>query len=353
VLFVSSNGVGLGHLTRLLSIARRMPGDHEPVFLTLSQALPIVRQCGYHAEYLPFHAAAGCDPNHWNPWFAEQLGQVLDYHRAETVVFDGGMPYQGLIDALARRPRTRMVWVRRGMWKETQNNEASIRRQHFFDLIVEPTDIAEAADLGATAAYRAFARKVAPIRFLDDDELLPRAEAAARLGLDPTRPACLIQLGSGSNRDIVSMIDTVLDRLGRVPGMQPVIAEWLISPNQLDLWPGVPRLRGFPLSLYFRGFDFTVSAAGYNSFNEIISFGLPAVFMANDHAMMDDQAGRARFAQDNDAAFHLPEHRPDAIGPMIEALMDPRIRERIVINCERIALGNGAADAAALIAALG
>ncbi|MFN3614857.1 MAG: glycosyltransferase [Rubrimonas sp.] len=352
MLFVTSNGVGLGHLTRLLAIARRMPGDVEPAFMTMSQGLPIVRQCGYPVEYMPFHVYAGCDPDHWNPWFAEQLGQVIDFHRAETVVFDAGNPYQGLLDAMAVRPDVKMVWVRRGMWRETQNNEIAIRRQRFFDLIVEPTDIAEAVDKGATACHRAFATKVDPIRFLDDHEILSKEDACARIGIDPGRPSCLIQLGSGSNRDIVTMIDTVLEKVGAVPGMQPVIAEWLIAPNSLDLWPGVPRLRGFPLSRYFNAFDFTVSAAGYNSFNEIISFGLPAVFMANDHATMDDQGGRARFAQDNDAAFHLPDDRPDAIGPLVEQLLDPTVRTIMTASCRRIALGNGAQAAANAIAAL-
>jgi hypothetical protein len=311
-----------------------------------------VRQAGYPVEYLPYHVYANCDVGPWNDWLAEQLSQLLDFHDARALVFDGGHPYGGLIEAMARRRHTRFVWVRRGMWRGTQNNAHAIRRQRFFDLIIEPSDIAEANDNGTTAYHRALAAKVAPIRLLDEHELLAKPEACRRLGLDPEQPSCLIQLGSGSNRDIVSMIDTVLECVDRVPGMQPVLAEWLISPNPLDFWPGVKRLRGFPLARYFKAFDFTVSAAGYNSFNEIVSFGLPAVFMANDHATMDDQSGRARFAQEQDAAFHLPEHRPDAIGPMIDAILDPAIRTVMQVNCARISGGNGAADAAAAIAGL-
>ena len=35
VLFISSNGVGLGHLTRLMAVARRLKHAH-PIFLTMS-----------------------------------------------------------------------------------------------------------------------------------------------------------------------------------------------------------------------------------------------------------------------------------------------------------------------------
>lgn len=351
VLFMSSNGVGLGHLTRLLAIARRLPAPIEPVFLTMSQGLGIVEQLGYPVEYLPFHGSAQCDANHWNVWLTEQLEQILDFHRPRALVFDGGNPYQGMLDALSPRLDTDFIWVRRGMWRDTQNNAAAIRRQRFFDLVIEPAEIAEAVDYGATAYHRTVALKVPPIRLLDDEELLDRTAACAALGLDPDRPACLIQLGAGSNRDIVAMTDTILAELQRHGGVQPVIAEWLIASNALDIWPGVPRLRGFPLSRYFRAFDFTISAAGYNSFNEIMSFGLPAIFIANEHASMDDQAGRARFAQDNDAAFYLPESQAHAIGPLIEALSQARLRDLMQANSQRLSMDNGATTAAARIAA--
>ncbi len=352
VLFVSSNGVGLGHLTRLLSIARRMPGDIEPVFATMSQAMPIVEQAGYPVEYMPFHVYANCDVNTWNEWFPEHLSQIIDFHNARAVVFDGGNPYGGLLNAVAPRKDTKLVWVRRGMWRENQNNAEAIRRQRFFDLVIEPTDIAESKDNGATAYNRSVTVKVPPIRLLDLEEVPGREEAAMRLGLDPHKPAVLIQLGSGSNRDIVTMIDTVVQTLSKYPDIQPMIAEWMIAHQSLNFWPEIRRLRGFPISRFFNAFDVTISAAGYNSFNEIISFGLPAIFMANEHAMMDDQAGRARFAEEQGAGFYLPDSRVDEIGNYLEPLLHPSAQNLIRTNCMRISQENGAALAAQAIAEL-
>jgi UDP:flavonoid glycosyltransferase YjiC (YdhE family) len=350
ILFLSSNGVGLGHLTRLLAVARRMPEAVLPVFATMSQAMPIVGQAGYPVEYLPFHHG-NVDVADWNDWFALHLGQIIDFHEAAAIVFDGSNPYSGLIKAAARA-RLPLVWIRRGMWKETQSNDEQIRRQRFFDLVIEPADIADAVDRGATAALRDATLRVPPIRLLDAEELPGRQEAAAALGLDPGRPAVLIQLGAGTNRDIVSLIDAVLGALAQRPEVQPVVAEWLIAPAQLDFWPGVRRLRGFPMSRYYNAFDFTVSAAGYNSFNEIISFGVPAIFIANEHPTMDDQAGRATFAEANGAGFHLPETRAEEIAPMVEALLDERARLLIRANCARLAQDNGAGAAAAAITRL-
>ncbi|MFB2607263.1 glycosyltransferase, partial [Rhizobium phaseoli] len=42
VLFVATNGIGLGHITRLMAIAERMSPDMEPVFLTMSAGSSII-----------------------------------------------------------------------------------------------------------------------------------------------------------------------------------------------------------------------------------------------------------------------------------------------------------------------
>ena len=63
---MTSNGVGIGHLTRMLAVARRCPQPLEPVFLTLSQAIRIVREQGFLVEYLPYHGLLDCDIQHWN-----------------------------------------------------------------------------------------------------------------------------------------------------------------------------------------------------------------------------------------------------------------------------------------------
>lgn len=352
VLFMSSNGVGLGHLTRLLAIARRMPRNIQPVFATLSQSLSVVEQAGYPVEYLPFHVYANCDPDDWNGWFAHHFAAILDFYGPKAVVFDGGMPYGGLLKAVASRRDIGLVWVRRGMWLETQDNKQAIARQRHFDLIIEPSDIAEAIDRGATVGNRAAVLKVPPISLLDSEELLDRADAAARLGLDPERPAVLIQLGSGWNRDLASMVDIILGALAERPAVQPVLAEWLMSGTPLTFWPGVRRLRGFPITKYYSAFDFTISAAGYNSFNEILSFGLPAIFIANEHSMLDDQNGRAAYAEEHGAALRLPATQLPAIGPLMDALLDERLRWLAKANSGRLAQGNGAAEAAEAIARL-
>ena len=60
-LFLSPNGIGMGHLTRLLAVARRLGPELEPVFLSMSQAVGVVEGMGYRRRVLSLSPAFGRD----------------------------------------------------------------------------------------------------------------------------------------------------------------------------------------------------------------------------------------------------------------------------------------------------
>ena len=348
VLFLPSNGVGVGHLTRLLAVARRMEG--HAIFASHAAALDVIRQFGFPAEYLPSSTLVGGDFDAWDRWFRHDLDDILDRHDPKAVIYDGNLPSPGLIGAVAPRGDCRFVWMRRGMWARTTSPH--IDNARWFDLILEPGELAQEIDTGITAQRRHEAEVVAPIRLLDEGELLARAEAAAALGLDPTRPAVLVQLGSGFNRDLLSILDQIMAALAAQPGLQIAIAEWVTGTIPLTLWPRATILRGFPISQYLRAFDFCISAAGYNSYHELLGFGVPTIFVANRHPTMDDQLGRARFAQSAQAAFEIGEDELEDLPEVLALMMQEPARAFLAAHCRALIRANGADQAAARLSAL-
>ncbi|MCC6983576.1 MAG: hypothetical protein IT535_09930 [Bauldia sp.] len=349
--FFSSDTIGLGHLTRQLAVARRLPRHVEPVFVTTNQAFRVAAQAGFAVEYLPSVELARFERQHWEEWLGESLNQIVDQYDARCLVFDGATPHDGVLASLRANRHLNSVWIRRGLWRK-QHTRHLLDRQSRFSLVIAPGDIAAANDHGPTVGYRRGVLDVPPIRLLDQEELFSRKEAAARIGIDPNRPAILIQLGGGATRDVVSIVDTILESLATRPEVQPVVADWNTAPLPDELWPTVRRIRAFPLSRYFPAFDFTISAAGYNSFNEIISFGLPAIFLPNDNGAVDDQPARATYAEEQSAALCFTSRDSVQLRVAISTLLQDRARWFLADNCRRIALPNGAAAAADAIASL-
>ncbi len=347
VLFITINGVGMGHLTRMLAIAKRCAESIEPVFLTMSQGLKVLREQSFLAEYVPSRTHLNCDNTRWNDFLRQEVEELINFYDPAVVIFDGNVPYQGIIDAIMTNPNPWYVWSRRGMWR---GGSASIlERENIFDVVLEPGDLADDYDKGITTRYRNKTRRVQPIRLLDQADLLPRDAAKRELGLDPEKPAVLIQLGAGNNFDYRDIHNTAINHLTNAHPAEIAVGEWLISEQPLDLPDGVKRLPGYPFARYFNGFDFAISAVGYNSFHELLYAGLPAILIPNESMKQDNQLARAMYADRHGLAVSLRSKEIYGLTSRIDQLFDPVFRCSIQQRLKKLKPENGAMEAAAFI----
>ena len=345
---MSTNGVGMGHLAGTLGIGRRLDRDDlQPVFLTLSQAAPVVAEQGFLGEYLPFHGYLRCDNRRWNLFLRHELDECIAFYRPGVLVFDGMMPYRGLIDAIGAHPDLRSLWVRHAMWRHDAE-EHGLKRERHFDAVIEPDELAAAVDAGPTRRYRDRTHAVAPLRFLDEDELPPREEARRELGLGEADTAALIQLGSGTNFDVSAVRERAVRHLLR-RGARVVLAEWLIADSTPAQPPGVTVLRTFPLGRFLRAFDFAVSAAGHGAYHELLLAGIPTLFVPNENPLMDDQFGRARYAEGRGLGLCVRASDLEPLEPRLDVLLRAAERDRLRDAMGRLRRGSGAAEAARLI----
>lgn len=355
VLFYSTNGIGMGHLTRQLAVARRLPGRLRPAFISHSRAIDTVRGFGFPGEHLPYHATYGEARAHWGLALAEALDTAFAFYRPRVLLFDGNVPFDGLLAALDRRPDIASVWVRRGMWGAGRDLEA-MERAEFFDAMVEPLDPAWPRDLGPTADHRGQVRVVPPVRILDTAELPDRATACAALGLDPKATNVLVATGAGNNYDTAAVTRRVIEHLHGRPGIGLAVAEWQIADKRLDLPGGVAQLAGFPFARSLPAFDFAVAAPGYNTFCEHLASALPTIWVPNEHAQMDRQIDRARHAVARRVGLMVRATAPFDAAAALDRMLDGDARAAMAAAGRSLAgrelAQNGAGEIAALVADL-
>lgn len=346
IMFYPTNGIGLGHVTRLLAIARRLPPEREAIFITPCQALAVIEHAGFRTEYIPEPAYEETDPTDHAAAMAPRLALLLHHYDPAALVFDGNVPREWLLQACAQQDLP-LLWLRRGMWRADPALARHLEHASRFDAVLEPAEAAAAADRGATAAASDGPVVVPPVMLLDRGELDAPAQARAALGLVPDRPAVLVQPGAGNNHDIEPLLDRVVEAQVRL-GLQVVVAEWLIQQTPLRR-RGLRYLSSFPNARHFAAFDLAVSAAGYNSFHELLHHGIPTIFVPNDSQKVDDQRARAEWAEGRGAAICLPRGAEAALPGYLSAMLDPGLRRQLARRARALCPANGAAQAAAAV----
>lgn len=349
VLFVTSNGAGLGHVSRLLAIAEQLSGGRTYELLTLSAAYRQVSTPGLTVHHFPSSGATGESPSRWNRLFTAHLRELLTARRPRLVVFDGTWVYTGLTE-VCRAYAIPLVWVQRGMWK-VEVDESSPQRHSARDVVDEviiPGDYAadEVVDCGPGIAPV----QVGPIVRTTRADLYGREEACRKLGLDPGSRHVLLNLGSGVLEDGESLRETVIRVLGELmPHAQIVhVVSPLATPPVEH--KSVRTVSAYPVMPFARAFDLIIAAAGYNAAQEAVSLQVPTLLIPTTSTRTDDQARRAESLAERGLA--LAAASPEEISAAIARCADERTLDSLRKALADVPEARGAVEAAEVLEAL-
>ncbi len=268
----------------------------------------------------------------WDNYLQDRLAAFADEVRPDVMLFDGVAPYSGFMRAIAQLPDCVVGWLRRGMWREG-SNEHQLQKTAGFDFVIEPTDLASDVDTGATIGAEAL--RVPPISLLEVMDQLDRETAARELGIDPNRPTLLLTLGSGRLGDVAGPGSTALDVVLGNTDWQVAVTNSPVAVNLVPLVDDsrVIEIKGvYPLLRYFKAFDATVSAAGYNSVHELVPAGVPTLLIPNTSSKTDNQEGRAQYLADLGVALSARDDDLTAVARETARLLDPAVRAELIDN---------------------
>ena len=349
VFFVPVNGAGLGHLTRCLAVARRLKKLNPELnigFFTTCSAISILSKEGFAVYHLPSKQLLGewIDTARWNEFLEHNLTSVLSAYRAATVVFDGPYPYAGLKKSFKELSGISKIWIKRGLYRNEKISDQIESHIGHFDSVIVPGEM----NNNDSSNDNPKLSSVEPIVLLDPEQLKPRDEVRTELGLSKQARVAYVQLGAGNINDIHDLVQQVVSALNSVTNMQVVLGESIISNQDLEIKGEFIRLKDFPNSALFNGFDIAVMASGYNSVYESISLGLPTIFFPNLDTGADDQMARAKIAQDLGTASIMTTFDRDIFLAQVNSLLKENTNQ--ALDKSSSSFINGATQAAEQIA---
>ncbi|OPJ56509.1 glycosyltransferase [Alkalithermobacter paradoxus] len=347
IVFAPTNGVGLGHLTRTLSIAKRvkkLDPRREIIFFSTSPAMHLVLEEGFFGYHLPSKELFPKDttPRQWDHLLQEHLMMIFKSHRPSVLVFDGAYPYNGLINSM-KEAQLKGAWIKRHEYKGITES-ISIDRERYFNHIIKTREAGKHSLVEKNGYYYCD-----PPILLEEKELLDANEIRRQWKIPNEYKIVYVQLGAGNINDIKSTIYIILNILRKREDIFIVIGESIIGKRLNIADERIQVIRDYPNSRYFKAFDLAISAAGYNTYHELMHFGVPSILVPNIYTEADDQISRAMYAQNIGAAISLINPTEVDFEKAIEKALDPENNNKMKSAAKSLMSENGADQVAELL----
>ena len=347
IILATSNGIGMGHLARATAIAEELKAVANPVIVSVAGGVAEISSAmGIRCEYIPGKTRGWMPRSKWDSYFRDRLLAIAEETHAQMITFDGVVPYPGFIATKNSNRNLTTVWVRRGFWQKNLLRFVLPFQSRVVDYIVEPGDFASEYDHGPTSG-RKEARVTAPVSLYKDSDAFSRDDARKVLNLDLTKPAVLVQLGTGDG-DMNQKMTAALSGLVGWKDLQIVLTKDPVDSNGKSLVPAgleVKVIRYFPLSRVLQAFDAAIAATGYNSVHELLPACIPSVFISNIRGT-DDQDARAQWCHDRGFALRAAHNDLENITATVAQLQSESKRNDLSRRCKDLPAAAGASEIA-------
>lgn len=327
------NGSGLGHLTRVLAILRwmrrlaKLAGyTLDAHVLTSSEAVGLAFEEGFAAWKIPSKTIvkeSEIDKENYlrlaRQWVWHSLGLINpDILLVDT--FPGGS-FGELLHALDLSGHH--VLIKRAMKREFAELPAVRALLPFYQRIIVPDEAGAAESFADEIAGRV--RRVGPIILRSRHELRPREEARRRLGVSDKKLAVYLSAGGGGDPTAQDGLTSLIEALRGEKDLHLVIGAGPLSRGAPVRGANITWLNGFHAMQDFAALDCAISAAGFNSFHELLHAGVPTAFFAQEK-IADEQSRRVRAAEEAGCALALPLLDADAVREVINRFRDKKLR---------------------------
>lgn len=334
IVFVPTNGVGLGHAQRCSLIAAEMASrGPRPAFAAFPSCMNLLKSYGFNVMPLVSRST-------WHKHeYANDLVNYLRLRRltahTQVMVFDGGYIFDSIYRSVLENGLSG-VWIRRGLWQKGQSNAIALDREKAFRRVIVPSEAFE--ELNSRYSHGSHVHVVGPIvqtaSMTKRRRKALRVDLAARFGRDFQHLA-VTMLGGGVAANRSAQIAAICAMMASRADTLHLVVVWPNATVEAGAftWPNTRIAKTHHAHALMSASDLYISAAGYNSFHEALYGRVPTIFMAQMSVFMDDQRRRAMAAVDRGLADIVePQdmHKlRTKIGEYLDGARGQEVRERL------------------------
>ena len=298
--FFPTNGNGLGHAQRCALVAAELEHPNESIFAAFPTCLPLLQSRGFRCLPLVSRSEAHAEG------FANDIVNYLrlkeSVGRSDHLVFDGGYVFDSIVRTVVETG-CRSTWIRRGLLKPLHLNAITPERENAFDQIIVPTEAFD--ELNTDNRLRMNVKQVGPI--VQSRPEISRDKVCRDLmkRFDIEFDTLVVSaLGGGVATDRSAQLQTLSMMMENRNDCLHLILVW---PNAKVAsgnygWNRTRVISTRASAALMQAADLAISAAGYNSFHEMLYHRIPSILIPQSAEYMDDQERRSRAAAERDLA---------------------------------------------------
>lgn len=361
ILFYAINGTGLGHLSRLLNLARaarellevlRVPADFH--FITTSEAPEVAWDFPvYKFPSKSIVRGAGADTSRFVQATKLTVINLVAHLAPDLLVLD--TEPQGAFAELVFLRSYAKVTAFIDRHKDPRIAQSEVHRRHLplYDRILVPDDPDQAHRYPAPPEITDKRRFIGRVHGFRPEHALEPEAARQQLGVPDGRRLVYLSAGGGGDTESQNSLHFLIEALLQIPDLHLAIGYGPLYRGERRRGPRITALAEPALHRYFPGFDAAISAAGYNTFFELLAAQVPTVFFAQDKGMdrQDERIAwgieRGLCAQFDASASQLSSLTVEHVHEKVQAILESPARVRIQEALEARAFDHGATVGAA------
>lgn len=321
-LFFPTNGNGLGHAQRCALIAENMNSNHKTVFAAFPSCVEMLRNRNFRCVPMVQRSAEHADE------FAADLINYLRLrsavHSGDQIVFDGGYVFDSVY-RLVSSLNIPSIWIRRGLWRSEQVYPRALERERAFTKVISPQEVFP--ELNASYSNADHIHSVGPIV---QEKKLTKAEVISlreRLSIEfdtQIDTLAVSMLGGGIASERTSQTQMLCSILERRSNCVHLVLAWphAVVDNALYGWKNSHVIRTSHALELCQAANLCVSAAGYNSFHELLYARVPAIFIPQEAPYLDNQERRAIAAAERGLSVFVKENELFRLEREVGAFLD-------------------------------